>query len=252
MTAHFYKIILPQWILSLVALVLICMDFNWLYISYILLGLYIPGIVGNTIGFHRYLTHQSFKVNKFWHYGFIFLGSLTGQGSPIFWTALHLHHHRNSDTDKDVHSPIKGFWQSFILWQIKGKFEGMKGLIAPKNLYKDPIIKFLHYNYYKIYWAVGLTLFLIDYKFFLYFFCLGAFFMMSILDNLSNFFLHYSNVGYTNFDTKDQSRNIPFLAYITLGAGWHNNHHYDPKNYRFGIKKYELDIGAKFIELIKI
>lgn len=251
MNGHFYRIILPQSVLSITAIVYLFIDFNWLYIFYVALGMYGPGIVGNTIGFHRYLTHQSFEVNKFWHYCFIVLGSLTGQGSVIFWTALHLHHHRTSDTDLDVHSPIKGFWHSFILWQIKNNFHGMKGLIAPKKLYRDPIIKFLHYHYYKIYWGVGILILVIDIKFFLYFFCLGAFFTMALLDNISNFLLHFDKIGYVNFETKDRSRNIPFIAYVTLGAGWHNNHHHDPKNYKFGVKKYEIDIGARLINLIK-
>lgn len=251
MNSHFYKIILPQWILSTAAVVWLFFDFHWTYLMYTLLGLYLPGIIGNTIGFHRYLTHQSFEVNKFWHYTFLFLGSLTGQGSAIFWTALHLHHHRNSDNDLDVHSPNKGFLNSFILWQIKGNFEGMKGLIAPKKLYRDPVVKFLHYQYYKVYWVVGLTLLLIDPFFFLYFFCLGAFLLMSLVDNFSNFFLHCDKVGYATYKTKDNSRNVPLIAYFTLGGGWHNNHHHDPKNYRFGVLFHEYDLGAKFIELIK-
>ena len=252
MNSHFYKIILPQWLLSLIAIAWLCIDFQWIFIGYALLGLYLPGIIGNTIGFHRYLTHQSFETNKFWHYMFLFLGSLTGQGSAIFWTALHLHHHRNSDNEIDVHSPQRGFWTSFIFWQIKGNFEGMKGLIAPKKLYRDPVVKFLHYQYYKVYWAVGLVLLLIDPYFFLYFFCLGAFFLMSLVDNLSNFFLHHRKVGYTNYETKDNSRNVPLIAYLTLGGGWHNNHHNDPKNYKFGVTKYEFDVGARLIELIKL
>jgi stearoyl-CoA desaturase (delta-9 desaturase) len=251
MNLHFYKIILPQWILSAVSVVFLFIDFKWIHVLYALLGLYIPGIIGNTIGFHRYLTHQSFETNKFWHYTFIILGSLTGQGSAIFWTALHLHHHRNSDNQLDIHSPNRGFWSSFVLWQLKGRFEGMKGLIAPKKLYRDPFVKFLHYNYYKTYWLVGLIFLLIDPFFFLYFFCLGAFFLMSLVDNCSNFFLHWNKVGYSNFNTKDNSRNVPLIAYLTLGGGWHNNHHHDPKNYKFGILKYEFDPAARLIELIK-
>jgi len=251
MSGHFYKIILPQYIFSTIAAIYLFIDFDWVKVVYILLGVYLPGIIGNTIGFHRYLTHQSFETNKFWHYTFVILGSLTGQGSAIFWTALHLHHHRNSDSYNDVHSPTKGFWQSFILWQITHDFKNMKGLIAPKKLYKDPIIKFLHYNYYKVYWALGLSFLIIDLDLFLYFFSLGAFLIMSWLDNFSNYFLHNDKVGYTNFKTNDFSRNVPFISYITLGAGWHNNHHNDPKNFKFGVLSNELDLGAKFINLIK-
>jgi stearoyl-CoA desaturase (delta-9 desaturase) len=221
------------------------------FVIYALLGLYLAGVFGNTIGFHRYFTHQSFSVNRFWHYTFLVLGSMTGQGSLIFWTSLHLHHHRNSDNDKDVHSPRRGFWKSTILWQVKSDFHNTPGLIAPKKLYRDKVVKFFHYHYYKLYWAVGVILALIDIYFFLFFFCVGAFFLTSILDNMSNFLMHWPGVGYVNFETKDSSRNVPIIAYISLGGGWHNNHHHDPKNYRFGVFPKEYDIGARIIDLIK-
>lgn len=251
MNLHFLKIILPQWVLSAIAISILVTNFHWLYVVYAVLGFYIVGVFGNTIGFHRYLTHQSFKVNKFWHYLLIFLGSMTGQGSAIFWSALHLHHHRNSDNEKDVHSPNRGFWKSTILWQITGKFHNMPGLFAPKKLYKDKAIKALHYHYYKIYWVVGIILAIIDIYFFLFFFSIGAFLLTSLLDNLSNFLMHYSKVGYRNYDTKDNSRNVPLIAFISLGGGWHNNHHHDPGNYKFGVLDSETDIGANIINLIR-
>jgi fatty-acid desaturase len=251
LNSHFYKIMLPQYIFCTIAFYMLFIDFGFTKILLMALGLYLPGIIGNTIGFHRYLTHQSFKTSKFWHYTLIALGSMTGQGSPIFWTALHLHHHRNSDNEKDVHSPKKGFWHSFVGWQLTTDFTRTEGLIAPRALYRDKVIRFLHNHYTKIYWAVGLILLLISVNVFLYFFCVGAFFLTSLVDNFSNYYLHNKNFGYTNFDTKDNSRNNRIISFITLGGGWHNNHHHDPKNYKFGLKENEPDVGAKFIEYIK-
>jgi len=218
---------LPQLFLTIVAIGVLIYNFHWLYLLYSILGFYIIGIFGNAIGFHRYLTHQSFSVSKFWHYAFVVLGSLTGQGSPIFWTAVHLHHHRHSDTKEDLHSPIHGFWQSSFLWFIKPGLENVKGLIAPRSLYRDKVVRLIHDHYYKFYWGIGLTLF------------------------LSNYFFHNSKYGYASYTTKDNSRNVPIISYISLGGGWHNNHHYDPKSYRFGKLKSEIDIGARLIELIK-
>ena len=120
MSPHAKKILLPNYILSAIAIVHLCISFNMTHLLFAVAGYLILGIFGNFIGFHRYLTHRSFTVNNFFHYVFVTLGSLTGQGSAIFWTALHLHHHRNSDTDVDVHSPIKGFLESSLLWQIRG------------------------------------------------------------------------------------------------------------------------------------
>ena len=250
MSPHFFKIILPQFIFLAISLLVLITNFQWAYILYAVLGFYILGIFGNTIGFHRYFTHQSFQVSKFWHYLFLILGSMTGQGSVIFWTALHLHHHRNSDTHLDVHSPMHGFWRSTWGWQILGNFD-TKGFIAPRKLYKDNVVKLFHNHYYKIYWGIGSVLALIDIYFFLFFFCVGGYTLMSIADNISNYCFHTNRFGYKTYETKDNSRNVPIISYITLGAGWHNNHHKNPGNYRFGETSKEVDIGAWIIERIK-
>ena len=163
---------LPQLLFAIVAIGVLIVDFHWLYILYSILGFYILSVFGNSIGFHRYLTHQSFNVSKFWHYTFVTLGSLTGQGSPIFYAALHLHHHRNSDKENDLHSPIHGFWQSVLLWYAKSGIENVSGLIAPRWLYRDKYIRFIHDHYYKFYWGIGLLIFLINPYFFLFFFWL--------------------------------------------------------------------------------
>lgn len=250
MNPHILRIIIPNTLLSLLALYLLFYDFQWSNILYTLLGFYILGIFGNTIGFHRYLTHQSFKVNKFWHFILVTLGSLTGQSSPIFWSALHLHHHRNSDTETDIHSPIKGFWQSTILWQFNQSFNKIPGFLAPRRLYKDTYVRFIHNHYYKFYWSFGIIFLLIDPYFFLYFFVLGGYFLTAWGDNLSNYFFHNKKYGYVTYDTKDNSRNVPLISWITLGAGWHNNHHNTPNRYNFGEKSNEIDVGASIIKLI--
>jgi stearoyl-CoA desaturase (delta-9 desaturase) len=248
--SHILKISLPNTVLSLYALYYLFLDFSWMYILYTVLGFYTIAIIGSTIGFHRYLTHQSFSTNKFWHYVLIILGSLAGQGSAIFWTALHLHHHRTSDTEKDFHSPVNGFWSSLILWQFK-KFDRVPGFFAPRKLYRDDLIRFLHNNYYKFYWAVSLILALINFEFYLYFFVLGGYFLLAWGDNISNYIFHNPKFGYRNFEIRDNSRNVPMIAYIFCGSGWHNNHHANPGNYKFGIKDSEIDLGSKFIDIIR-
>lgn len=251
MTSHFYKIILPNWIFFLVGVYFLATSFALIKVFYIIAGFYLIGIIGNTIGFHRYLTHQSFQTTKFWHIFFLILGSCSGQGSPIFYQAIHLHHHRHSDTDLDPHSPLKGFWESFLGWQIFKKTVNYK-LYFPKVLLSDKLAKSIHVYYYKIYWTIGCIIALIDFEFALYFYFIGGFFILSIIENLSNFLFHNTNYGYVNFDTNDNSRNIPWIAYLTLGAGWHNNHHHDPKNYKFGVKKFEVDLSSYLIDWIKI
>jgi stearoyl-CoA desaturase (delta-9 desaturase) len=251
MNAHFYKIFLPNQLLSIIALVLLVFNFSFLNLFYSLLGFYVIGIFGNTIGFHRYLTHQSFSVNKFWHNTLIIIGSWSGQGSPIFWSALHLHHHKNSDNDNDVHSPKHGFWHSVLLWQFTKSLEKLPNFMGPRKIYKDKLIKIIHYNYYRFYWLSAALFLLIDINVFLYFFILGGYFLTFWGDNISNYIFHSCDFGYINHDTNDNSRNVPLISWIALGAGWHNNHHKHPGLYKFGQKSNEIDIGAKIIDIIK-
>lgn len=246
---HFLKIILPNWILASVAAYILLTNFSWLYVLYSVLGFYIIGMIGGSIGFHRYLSHQSFKTSRFWESVLIILGSMTGQGSPIFWVGLHKFHHKHPDTKLDVHSPSNGIINAFILWQIK-PVETIPSL-ANRSMYVDPLIKFIHRNYYKCYWGAVLIVYAIDPMFGLFFVSAGGWFLFNLVENTGNVISHHPKLGYRNYDLSDNSNNNILFAYLTLGGGWHNNHHRWPGNYQFGEKWWELDISAKLIRLIK-
>lgn len=246
---HFRKIILPNWLLALVAIYFLIFHFSWLFVLYTALGFYILGIFGASIGFHRYLTHQSFKTSKFFDWLMIICGSLTGQGSPIFWVALHKFHHKHSDEEVDIHSPRRGFWNAFILWQIR-PIQPISSM-ANRSMYVHPLIKFIHRNYYKLYWGTVALIYLINPFFGLFFMSFGGFFVLGMFENLGNVVFHDNRFGYRNYDLPDNSRNVAWNAYITLGGGWHNNHHRWPGRYRFGEKWWEFDVSARIIELIK-
>ena len=246
---HFKRIMLPGYILSLLAIYVLITDFSWIYILYTFLGFYVIGIFGSSIGFHRFLAHQSFKTSRFWEVLMIIFGSLSGQGSAIFWVGLHKHHHRVSDTSADLHSPTNGIFTSFIGWQFK-PVEQIPAM-ANRNMYTDGLIKVIHRHYYKFYWMSGLAMYLVDPYFGLFFFTLGGFFLFGMIENLGNVIFHHPAVGYRNYDLSDNSRNVWWNSIITLGGGWHNNHHKWPGKYRFGEKWWEIDLSAKFIELIK-
>ena len=118
-------------------------------------------------------------------------------------------------------------------------------------MYRDRVIKILHDHYYKCYWAAALLFFIVDPYFFLFFLCFGGYFIVSVGDNISNYLFHSPQFGYRTYNTKDNSRNVPIISWITLGAGWHNNHHHNPGYYKFGEKPNEIDIGAKIVEIIR-
>ena len=246
---HFYKIILPNWILAIIAIYVLIASFQWIYILYAALGFYILGIFGASIGFHRYLAHRSFTTSKFFDWAMILCGSLTGQGSPIFWVGLHKFHHKNSDKENDIHSPKRGFLNAFILWQIKNTKLVLP--MANREMYTHSLIKFIHRNYYKFYWLSTIAVYLVNPYFGLFFMSFGGFFVISMFENMGNIIFHSPNFGYRNYDLPDDSRNVAWNAYLTLGGGWHNNHHRWPSRYRFGEKWWEFDVSARIIEIIR-
>jgi len=250
LNSHFFKILLPNFLLTAVSFYVLFTDFQWLFLLYAFLGFYILGIFGAAIGYHRYISHSSFQVNNFWKNAFIICGALTGQGSPIFWAGLHHHHHRFSDTKQDVHSPVNGFFNAFIGWQIFKPIETVPG-VAPRWLYKNSLVKLIHRHYHKFYWGSVSVAYLIDIYFGLFFMTLGGWFLINLIEDLGNVYFHHPTKGYQNYNTPDNSKNVHWLAYITLGAGYHNNHHKWPGKYRFGEKVNEPDIAAWFIEKIK-
>lgn len=197
------------------------------------------------IGYHRYLSHRSFKLNKIFHISITYLGMLSGQGSPLFWVALHRHHHKYSDTEKDIHSPKNGFWESSLKWQIL-KSNKFKMLLYPKDLIKDRYLVFLHKNYYFLYWITFLLLSIISFELSLGL-MIGGTILTTCIDAVGNYVLHNDKYGSVSYKTNDKSRNSTTINLLTLGAGYHNNHHAFPNKYKFG----KFDLSSFFIRIIK-
>jgi fatty-acid desaturase len=199
--------------------------------------------LGGTVAFHRLLSHRSFKCDKIYEYVFTILGTIGGNGSSITWAAIHREHHRYSDTDLDPHRTSKGF--------LKVQFLSM--LETPSFRYVPDLLRskfhlFLHKNYWLVNLCfVGLVS-LIDIEAILY-----AYLVPTILvwhgGSLINTINH--RYGYRNFKTKDNSVNNVILGYLTSGEGWHNNHHAEPANTKFGKKWWEFDLGYIIIRAIK-
>lgn len=216
---------------------------NYLYGSVFLY--YFLGVFGVNMGYHRYLSHASFKVNKFYHYLMISVGTLAVMGSPLGWVSTHRQHHRFSDTDKDPHSPHRiGFFKSwFGFW---GDFN-INSMC--KDLRKDPYQMFLHNNYLLINITYCFILCMIDPLFVVYLYAFPAvmvFHSAGIFDSVAHLY------GYRRYETNDQSRNSWIANIFTVGEGWHNNHHANPSNYTTQEKWWEIDPTGWFINLIRI
>lgn len=232
-------------VISTLIVVLFCVFFPQTLGLWVLsVALYaIIGMFGISIGYHRLLTHKSFKTSKFWERFCTLCGTLAFTGSSIGWVGMHRQHHRYSDKLGDPHSPTVSGYKTLI---ASYDFDPSKW--AVRSLITDKFHVFLHRYYFGLLllWA-GLWL-LIGLPFFFHVVLIPA--VISVwVSTISNYMNH--KWGYRNFETNDNSRNLWINAIFTFGEGWHNNHHARPGNYSFKAKWWEIDLGAWAIDRIK-
>ncbi|MEO8131117.1 MAG: fatty acid desaturase [Bryobacteraceae bacterium] len=198
---------------------------------------------GIGMGYHRLLTHRSYKVPRFFEYFLAVCGTLTLEGGPIFWVATHRVHHQNSDHEGDPHSPTEGGFWAHMGWIMFGdaKHNDTRAMAryAP-DLGKDPFYVWLNQFHYVPLVVLGLTLLAFGGWPLVYW---GIF--LRVVVGLHATWLVNSAThmwGARRFTTKDESRNNWWVAILTFGEGWHNNHHAHPTSARHGLAWYELDI----------
>lgn len=211
--------------------------------------------LGIAVGYHRVFSHRTHILPVWKENILLFFGTLSGQGSCIFWVALHRgYHHPYADTPKDYHSPVVyGKWQAFLGWINKTTFDAVS-LKYAVDLLRKPNFIFFHKYYYDILWATPLIIALFDWRLAMAMCFLPG--MIGLLqDNAVNVFGHTkAHIGYRNFATKDNSQNNFVLGYLGWGQGWHNNHHAKPASFDFGSgtssKWWEWDPCRIFLPLL--
>ena len=214
------------------------------------IGYFIIMILGVSIGYHRLISHGSFKTNIFWKIVLLFLGMLSFQGSPLFWGALHRnYHHKYADTDKDPHSPIHGFSHSYIGWLWKIKKTDVSFRCVP-DLLRDSIVIFFHKHYTFLLLTTCLFIGAININWLLYGIILPALITFHAWCMITSF-SHCSKFSYRNYKTKDNSLNIVWLWPLAFGEAWHNNHHGKQRNFSTSHKWFELDPAKYIIQWIK-
>lgn len=207
---------------------------------------------GICMGYHRLHTHRSFKVVKPIEYFLAVCGTLTLQGGPIFWTAVHRIHHQKSDSAGDPHSPRDGRWWAHMLWVVFGDplhaNTALTGRYAP-DLMKDPFYRVLNTWHWVPLVVLGLVLFAIGGLPWLLW---GVFLRVVVglhITWLVNSATHLW--GSRRFKTSDDSTNSWWVAMLTFGEGWHNNHHAHPTSARHGLAWYELDVTWLQIRILE-
>jgi len=200
--------------------------------------------MGITIGFHRLLTHRSFRCSKGLEYILTLLGCLNLQGGPIKWTATHRLHHQHSDDEQDPHSPRHGFFWSHVLWcfTYDPSFDDYDQYSRyAKDLARDRGQVFFERT--TVYWQFVLAAALYLWGGWP---CViwGIFVRLVYVYHATWFVNSASHTwGYRTYETSDVSRNLWWVALLSFGEGWHNNHHAFPRSARHGLQRWEVDVS---------
>jgi stearoyl-CoA desaturase (delta-9 desaturase) len=224
---------------------LACLAAVWTGISttdtMIAAGLYALRMFGITVGYHRYFAHRSFKTSRAFAIVLAFLAQSSAQRGILWWAGNHRQHHRFSDTDDDVHSPVRrGFWHAHLGWFFTDEHKHTD-LAAVSDLAKYPELVWLDRNPYLPAFLTGFLVWLLAGWSGL---VVGFFWSTVVLWHATfsiNSLAHV--VGRRRYVTGDQSRNNLWLALLTFGEGWHNNHHHYQSAARQGFRWYEIDIS---------
>ena len=250
MSISLYKItVLTSWILTSIGLYIMYLNDDWLW----LIPMWVMIRFNHTCLslHHRLISHRSFEAgSKFKHNLIIFLSVFQVNHSPLKFAISHRHHHKNSDLgpELDVHGPSTGFWNTLIGWELT--LETRQRVLQMKlnrDLLRDKFLLWFDKHYYKILFFVFLIIFLVSPSVFWYIVVPASVFWKLEANLFVNWYCH--KFGYTTYklDT-DTSHNSVWAGYLTMGEGWHNNHHANPGSWRLGQQWWELDIPAALIK----
>jgi len=216
--------------------------------------------MGVTIGYHRLLSHRSFRCLKIVEYFWVLGGYLAFEGSPIWWATMHRAHHRYVETDRDPHTPKRGLKYAYYGWMFEDDYPDY---IDPKRLSKDllrdSIYRFLNQNgsWKKAHWltfAIGVVFRLLLLVFFgwpvFLASTLAAVFVLQV-PLLLNVVCHIPKLGYKTYALEDDSVNVWWVGLLAMGEGWHNNHHAFPGSARSGLLPHEIDLSWLTLRLMK-
>jgi stearoyl-CoA desaturase (Delta-9 desaturase) len=211
---------------------------------------YLSHTLSITIVFHRYFSHRTFKTSRAFQFVMAWMGCCATQKGPLWWAARHRHHHRTSDTDEDVHSPITHtLFMSHVGW-IFQRDTTPTDMQAVKDLARYPELRVLNVLHWVPPACLGVACFLLGgWGGLVWGFCIAtvlayhATFMVNSVCHLW---------GGRRYATTDRSRNNWFVALLTMGEGWHNNHHHYMSSANQGFRWWEIDVSYYVICLLDV
>jgi stearoyl-CoA desaturase (delta-9 desaturase) len=216
--------------------------FSWRVLAITVFLYWVATGLGISLGYHRLHTHRSYKIPLWLEYTFAVFGTLNLEGGPIFWVATHRVHHQKSDLPGDPHSPRDGGFWSHVGWILLGEVNHNNTRVMSRyapDLARHPFYVWLNDYHWipilvlgTILYAFGGLALLLWGVFFRVVFGLHATWLVNSASHMW---------GGRRFETRDDSRNNWWVALLTFGEGWHNNHHAHPTSARHGLAWYEFD-----------
>lgn len=223
--------------------------FSWSGVGLAMLLWWLCGGLGICVGYHRLLTHRSFQTPAWFECILTVLGTLNWQGGPLRWVGTHRLHHKDSDGEHDPHSPQHGFTWAHMFWCVMKDGHGNDPMSAVRDLQRSRMMVFIDRWFYVPQFMLAPVLF-----------GLGAWALGSVAGGVSwmvwgvcvrtvfgfhaTWFVNSAahTWGYRNFKTPDGSRNNWWVALVSFGEGWHNNHHAQQRSAAHGMRWWELDL----------
>lgn len=244
--------------------------FSWTGVALVPIGIFIYGLLGITLGYHRLLTHQGLVVPKWLERTFATFGVLSLEDTPARWVAIHRMHHKHSDERDDPHTPLVNFFWSHVGWLLIEHREHSTVLFYEK--YARDILRDRYYLWLerKLAWFWVYAVHVVAYyvvgfvagwlmtgdvmqsvQFGSSIVVWGVFVRTVVVWNGSWTVNSLTHVfGYRNYETKDKSKNFWPVAIWAHGEGWHNNHHADQRSAVHGHKWWEFDPTYNVIRVL--
>lgn len=229
--------------------------FTWSGLTVCVVLFFGCGGLGVTLGYHRLITHRSFKTYKLIEYLLAIIGCTNMLDGPITWCGTHRTHHAHADREQDPHTTLVSFWWAHVEWfffrpplEPDGFCNDLlrdKGMIWIERLHQLPPLLLTallfgggyalagwHAAVSWVIWGVCIRTVL-------------AFHVAGLVNSATHLW------GYRNFDTPDNSRNLFWVAMLTMGEGWHNNHHAQQRSATHGMLRGEFDLTYQAIRLLR-
>lgn len=251
----------PIFLMHVLACGVFLTGFSWTALVAMLVT-YVVRVFALTAGFHRYFSHRAFKTSRVFQFVLAWVGTSSAQLGPMWWAANHRHHHQHSDQPEDIHSPVvqSAFWAhiGWVLCRAYGEIQHHR----IKDLYKYPELRFIDRFHVLPVLTLIVLLYAIGAGLNIYFPSLGTsgvqivmwgFFVSTVLVYHVTFCVNSIThiVGRKRFLTNDESRNSWWVALLTFGEGWHNNHHRWPFSARQGMYWWEFDLSYLILRILE-